>query len=159
MKTTLCYIEQDGCYLMLLRNKKAHDANAGKWVGVGGKFLPGESPEACLVREVREETGWTLSSWDFRGIIHFENDSWPDEDMYLFTAVSPEAEVTCVPECDEGTFAWVPKEEVMHLELWEGDRIFLARLLADDHGLDLGLIYHKDRLIRVDEPRGCAMQE
>ena len=150
-KTTLCYLERDGRYLMLLRNKKDADPNAGKWVGVGGKFLPGESADECLVREVREETGWELASWDFRGVVHFINDLWPDEDMYLYTAKA--AGGSGVPECDEGTFAWVPVGEVPALSLWEGDRIFLQMLARGERGIDLTLVYHGDELVDV---RNCA---
>lgn len=149
-KTTLCYIERDGRYLMLLRNRKAHDANAGKWVGVGGKFEDGETPEGCLQREVREETGWELASCDWRGIVHFRNDAWPDEDMYLFTAEAAIAGTGFpVPECDEGTFAWIPVAQVADLPLWEGDRIFLGMLARGEHGIDLTLEYHGDELVRA----------
>ena len=86
--TTLCYIEQDGCYLMLHRVKKHQDPNAGKWIGVGGKFEPSESPDECLVREVREETGLTLTRWRCRGIVTFVSDEWPTEYMHLFTAAA-----------------------------------------------------------------------
>ena len=149
-KTTLGYIERDGRYLMLLRNKKTHDANAGKWIGVGGKFEEGETPEACFRREVREETGWELASCDFRGIVRFVNDLWPDEDMYLFTAEAAfAAEGFPLPECDEGTFAWVPIGEIARLNLWEGDRVFLQMLASGAHDIDLTLEYHGDDLIRV----------
>ncbi|MDD6651251.1 MAG: 8-oxo-dGTP diphosphatase [Eggerthellales bacterium] len=87
-KTTLCYLQLNGKYLMLFRNKKANDPNEGKCIGVGGKFLPGESPEECLLREMREETGFALLSYEQRGIVHFLSDQWEDEDMYLFTATS-----------------------------------------------------------------------
>ncbi len=156
MDTTLCYIEHEGRYLMLYRNKKDADPNAGKWVGVGGKFAPGESAEECLQREVREETGWELASWDFRGIVHFVNDVWPSEEMYLFTATLPEATFEGglpLPECNEGTFAWVPIDEVEALNLWEGDRIFLEMLTAGAHDIDLTLVYHGDELVDV---RNCA---
>lgn len=152
LKTTLCYLECRGCWLMLLRNKKPHDVNAGKWLGVGGKFLPGESPEECLVREVREETGFSLAAWEARGVVHFISDRFPAEDMFLFTA---SVEGACdgalppVPECDEGTFAWVPCEEVAALSLWEGDRIFLERLLRGECGIDLTLEYEGDALVRA----------
>ena len=152
LKTTLCYIEESGCYLMLLRNKKDADPNAGKWVGVGGKFLPGETAEECLVREVREETGWELSSWEARGVVHFVNDAWPSEDMHLFTAkadIGENPKALPLPECDEGTFAWVPVDEVGTLNLWEGDRIFLGMLSAGESGIDLTLVYHGDRLVDV----------
>lgn len=84
--TTLCYIEHKGCTLMLHRTKKAHDINEGKWIGVGGKFADRESPEECLLREVFEETGYTLKSWRFRGFITFLQENYETEYMCLYTA-------------------------------------------------------------------------
>ncbi len=84
--TTLCYIEQDGKYLMLLRNKKKADINKNKWIGIGGKFEEGESPEECLLREVKEETGLILEEYRLRGIITFSSEGWGTEYMYLYTA-------------------------------------------------------------------------
>ncbi len=126
MLTTLCYIEQDGKYLMLLRNRKKKDINKDKWIGVGGRFLEGETPEECLLREVREETGLKLLSWQFRGIITFRQDRGETEYMHLFTADRFEGELT---DCDEGELSWIPKEEIFSLNLWEGDRVFLEPLL------------------------------
>ena len=155
LKTTLCYLVCGDAVLMLLRNKKDVDPNAGKWVGVGGKFAPGEAPEDCLAREVREETGWELAGAEFCGIIRFENDAWPTEDMYLYRArpagVEPDEEGRLpVPACDEGTFAWVPVDEVANLNLWEGDRLFLFPLLRGEQNLDMTVIYHGDELVRVE---------
>ena len=84
--TTLCYIEKDDCYLMLHRVKKEQDINKDKWIGIGGKFEDGESPEECLLREAKEETGLTLTSWRCRGVVTFLNDCCEGEYMYLFTA-------------------------------------------------------------------------
>lgn len=126
--TTLCYMEQNGCYLMLHRTKKQADENAGKWIGVGGKFEEGESPEDCLLREVREETGLTLTAWRMRGIVTFAYEEWPTEYMFLYTA---DAFTGALGACDEGDLAWVRKERVPALPLWEGDRVFL-RLLAEN---------------------------
>lgn len=128
VNTTLCYIEKDGQYLMLLRNKKEKDFNKNKWIGVGGKFEEAESPEECLLREVKEETGLTLLDYRLRGVITFVSDEFPCEYMYLFTADQFEGEL--IP-CDEGELRWIPKEEVLQLNLWEGDRAFL-KLLAED---------------------------
>ena len=145
--TTLCYIEYNGCYLMLRRDRKEHDLNEGKWIGTGGHFLPGESPDECLVREVREETGFSLSGIRFRGIVTFRYGDVTDY-MHLFTAApvlsagapvpqdpagAPDGGIPMpsLPACSEGTLAWIPKEEVPSLPVWEGDRIFL-RLLAED---------------------------
>ena len=126
MNTTLCYIEQNDCYLMLHRTKKNQDPNAGKWIGVGGKFEPGESPDECLRREVTEETGLTLNSWQCRGIVTFVSDEWPTEYMHLFTSCGFSG---TVQDCAEGQLLWVHKSQVPELPLWEGDRIFL-KLLA-----------------------------
>lgn len=126
--TSLCYLEQDGCYLMLHRVKKKNDANHDKWIGVGGKFEEGESPEDCAKRETLEETGLTLLSWRFRGIITFVFDGAPTEYMHLFTSDQFSGTLR---DCDEGTLEWVPKSKVPELPLWKGDLIFL-RLLAEN---------------------------
>ena len=125
--TTLCYIERDGAYLMLHRVKKEHDENRDKWIGVGGKFEDKESPEDCLLREVREETGLALTRYAYRGIVTFVSDLWPTEYMHLFTADGFTGDLR---PCDEGDLEWVPKERIADLPLWAGDKIFL-RLLAE----------------------------
>lgn len=127
--TTLCYIEKDGKYLMLNRNKKANDENGGKWIGVGGKFEDKESPEDCMMREVREETGLTVTEHRYRGIVTFVSDRWPTEYMHLFTVSRFDGEVC---ECDEGSLAWIDKKQVKNLPQWEGDRIFL-NLIDNEH--------------------------
>lgn len=104
--TTLCYIENEDSYLMMHRVKKVNDINKDKWVGVGGHFEEGESPEECLLREVREETGLTLTSFRLRGIVTFSTDVYPTEYMFLYTADAYEGEVT---ECNEGNLEWVKK--------------------------------------------------
>lgn len=142
--TTLCYIEKDDSYLMLHRTKKEHDENAGKWIGVGGKFEDGESPEDCLIREVKEETGLTLTSYKFRGIVTFVSDEWGTEYMHLFTTTDFSGDVT---ECNEGDLKWIPKNEIMNLNLWEGDRIFLEKLIKDDSFFSLKLCYEGDTLV------------
>ena len=126
--TTLCYIERDGQYLMLHRVKKENDVNHDKWVGIGGKFEDKESPEDCLLREVKEETGLTLTRYAYRGIVTFVSDEWPTEYMHLFTADGFEGEMI---DCDEGNLEWVPKEEIPSLPIWEGDKIFLDLLTQD----------------------------
>lgn len=141
--TTLCYLERGGCYLMLHRTKKEHDPNQGKWIGVGGGFEEGESPEDCLVREVREETGYTLLSWRRRGLVTFVSDQWETELMHLFTSGHFEGEEH---PCDEGDLAWVPKEEVGKLPCWDGDRIFLRLLSLDRPYFSLRLVYQGDTL-------------
>lgn len=141
--TTLCYIEKDGKYLMLHRVSKKHDVNKDKWIGIGGHFEAGESPEECLVREAREETGLTLVSWRFRGIVTFLAEGWQTEYMCLYTADQFEGELCA---CDEGTLEWVGKEEIMKLNLWEGDKIFLKLLAQDAPFFSLKLSYKGDVL-------------
>jgi len=143
-QTTLCYIERDGQYLMLHRVKKEHDASQGKWIGVGGKCEADESPDECMLREVKEETGLEITSWHYRGIVTFISDVWPCEYMHLFTADEWTGELT---DCDEGTLRWIDKQDVFSLQLWEGDRIFLRLIM--DHSqpfFSLKLIYEGDDL-------------
>ncbi len=120
--TTLCYIERDGAYLLLHRVKKEHDENRDKWIGIGGHFEENESPEDCVLREAREETGLELRSPRYCGIITFVSDRWEGEYMHLFHA---EAFSGSLRDCDEGVLDWVPKEQVRSLPQWTGDRIFL----------------------------------
>ena len=149
--TSLCYIEHNGCYLMLHRTKKAVDENSGKWIGVGGGFEEGESPEDCCIREVREETGISLSFSDlsFRGVITFVSDEWGTEYMHLFTASLPE---DCNENaesflCSEGVLKWIPKNEVTSLPIWEGDRVFLQLLAQNEPFFSLKLVYRGDELV------------
>ena len=143
--TTLCYIEKDDCYLMLHRIKKQNDINKDKWIGVGGHFEFGESPEDCLLREVKEETGLTLTSYRFRALITFVSDKQEPEMMCLFTA---DAFTGKLITCDEGELVWVDKREVPKLPTWEGDAIFLERLLADEERFfTLRLVYEGDKLV------------
>ena len=142
--TTLCYIEKDGCYLMLHRVKKEVDINKEKWIGIGGKFEEDESPEECLLREAMEETGLKLTSYRLRGIITFLSDRWYTEYMFLYTADGFEGELK---ECDEGTLKWVKKEDVDKLNLWEGDRIFLDLLRQEVPCFSLKLQYEGDKLV------------
>lgn len=142
--TTLCYLEQDGKYLMLHRVKKAHDVNHGKWIGVGGKFEFQESPEDCLLREVREETGLTLTRWRYRGIVTFCYNDDEAEYMHLFTA---DGWTGTLKDCAEGELQWVPRDEVGKLNLWEGDRIFLSLLARDEPFFSLKLTYRGDDLV------------
>ncbi|SKA00452.1 8-oxo-dGTP diphosphatase [Treponema berlinense] len=141
--TTLCYIEKNGSYLMLHRVKKQNDINQDKWIGVGGHFEHQESPEDCLLREVKEETGLTLKNFNFRGIVTFVSDGEPAEYMCLYTSDSFEGELT---DCAEGTLEWVPFEKIESLELWEGDKIFLRLLHTDAPFFSLKLVYKDGKL-------------
>ena len=145
--TTLCYIEKDGKMLLLYRNKKENDLNEGKWIGVGGKVEPGETPEECVKRETFEETGLILHAVHFYGIIHFRNDRYEDEEMYLYSSDDFSGEVR--KDCPEGELRWVEKEKVMDLPTWEGDPYFLSRILKGDREIELTLKYEKDRLTEV----------
>ena len=127
--TTLCYLERGRKVLMLHRVKKELDENKDKWIGIGGKFEEGESPEDCLLREVQEETGLTLTRWRYRAIVTFVSDEWGTEYMHLFTADAWEGRLR--DDCDEGVLEWIEREKLTELPIWEGDRIFL-RLLAED---------------------------
>lgn len=147
--STLCYIEKDDCYLMLYRNKKKNDLNAGKWIGVGGKCEPGETPDECICREVKEETGLTLTKYQYRGVINFISEAWEDERIFLYTATDYDGEITS--ECNEGDLKWIPKTEIMNLSLWEGDRYFLEELLKDKD-VNMTLSYDKnDRLVSFEK--------
>ncbi len=141
--TTLCYIERGDAYLLLHRVKKENDLNRDKWVGVGGKLEPGESPEDCLLREVREETGLTLTSWRARGLVTFVSDEWGTEYMHLFTADGFEGEIG---DCDEGVLEWVKKSDFAALPQWAGDRIFLRLLEEGAPWFSLKLCYTGDAL-------------
>lgn len=141
--TSLCYLEKDGCYLMLHRTKKEQDENQEKWIGVGGKFEEKESPEDCVKREVWEETGFRLDEVKFRGIVTFVSDQWPTEYMHLFTSKKFHGQQM---ECSEGDLEWIKKEDIYQLSLWEGDKIFL-RLLEEDHPFfSLKLVYEGEHL-------------
>ena len=145
--TTLCYIEKDASYLMMHRVSKKEDPNAGKWIGVGGHFEEGESPEDCLLREVYEETGLKLTSYKLRGIITFVSDEWDTEIMHLYTADGFEGDIDSVQEkCAEGILRWIPIGEVLNLNLWEGDRIFLKLLTEDKNIFSLKLRYEGENL-------------
>lgn len=143
--STLCYIEKDGKYLMLHRNAKKNDVNEGKWIGVGGHFEKDESPEECLLREVREETGYTLISYQFRALVTFVSGNGVTEYMSLFTADGFEGEP--IP-CNEGDLEWVEISRIDELNLWEGDRIFHRLLRESNDFFSLKLEYDgHDKLI------------
>ncbi len=158
---------------MLHRNSKKNDPNGGKWIGVGGKFEENESPEDCLIREVKEETGFTLTNYRFRGLVTFVSDIWETEYMHLFTAdgfMVPESYYPekikdfhndlaiidssirydgLLPECDEGHLEWVKKEDVRTLPTWAGDAIFLSLLMEKEEFFSLKLEYQGERLVKA----------
>lgn len=143
--TTLCYLEQNGFYLMLHRTKKEKDINKDKWIGIGGHLEEGESPEECLVREMREETGVTPLSPKLRGIITFVSDRYGTEYMFLYSSEAYQGELSS--DCDEGDLEWVRKDKIASLPLWEGDKIFL-RLMSENHPFfSLKLSYQGDNLV------------
>lgn len=134
---------------MLYRNKKENDPCEGKWVGIGGKFEAGETPQECLLREVCEETGLLLTSYRFCGIIHFLSDRWPDEDMYLYVATEFEGEDGF--DCDEGDLKWIPKNEILHLNLWEGDKYFLKPLIDGKRRISMTCRYEGHTCVEVSD--------
>ena len=147
INTTLCYITRGEDVLMLHRVKKENDVNKDKWIGIGGKFLPEETPDECLLREAYEETGLTLTSWQCRGIVTFlTNGDWDGEYMYLFTADGFEGELK---ECDEGDLQWVSREFLDKLPTWEGDKIFLDLLWQDAPFFLLKLRYEGETLVEA----------
>lgn len=158
INTTLCYIEKDGCFLLQYRNKKPNDINEGKWIGVGGKFEPGETAEQCLLREVYEETRIRLRDYTFLGIIEFRPDDWPAEDMYLYKAKVSDADcpegLTNPDFCREGRLEWIEAEKIPSLRMWEGDPYFLKPLLEGRTEINLRLEYYGDKLVKVTERTG-----
>ena len=142
-QTTLCYLERGDEYLMLHRTKKKNDENHDKWIGVGGKFEAGESPEDCMHREIVEETGLTVTDYRYRGIVTFVSDIYGTEYMHLFTVTDWTGEAR---ECDEGELAWIKKQKLFDLTLWQGDRIFLRLLQENVPFFSLKLTYQGDEL-------------
>lgn len=146
INTTLCYITRGDQVLMLHRTKKEKDINKDKWIGIGGKFEAEESPDECLLREAREETGLTLTAWKCRGVVTFLNDCCEGEFMYLFTADGFEGQLK---DCDEGELQWVDRDFLDRLPQWEGDKIFLELLWKDAPFFLLTLRYHGDKLVEA----------
>ena len=144
--TTLCYIEKDDAYLMLHRVKKENDINKDKWIGIGGHFENAESPEECLLREVKEETGLTLLSYRFRGLVTFITLQGTAEYLCLFTSADFTGEII---SCDEGDLEWVKKDRFSELNLWEGDYIFLRLLEERENFFSLKLVYDNDKLVEA----------
>ena len=165
-RTTLCYIRSGERYLMLYRDRKSGDPNKGKWLGIGGKIEPGETPDECCRREVLEETGLRVRSVKFHGVIKFRADEYEDEDMYLYSTddFEPADEGALahyrktgefVPgECSEGRLEWIDASELLTLPMWEGDRAFLSKLLAGQEHISMTLSYTGDKCTIIEEPAG-----
>ncbi|MDO4680698.1 MAG: 8-oxo-dGTP diphosphatase [Aerococcus sp.] len=156
--TSLVYLAHDDRLLMMLRNKKSNDINEGKWVGVGGKFEPNESPLECAKREVYEETGCVLDHPKYHGLITFIYPDYPTTYMFLYSGTLTTDQVITN---DEGTMSWISKEEVLSLNLWPGDRFFLEKLLAGETGLEMKLRYNADGALieAVDVSTGTSLLE
>ena len=146
LQTTLCYLEQDGCYLMLHRIKKKNDVNKDKWIGVGGKFEPGEDALACAMREVLEETGYTMDHPRYRAMVDFYCPPWQPERMHLYTC---DAFSGTPHPCNEGDLVWVPRDQVQALPIWQGDKIFFDLLDRDVPFFHLELFYQGEALVRA----------
>ena len=154
--STLCYIEKEGRYLMLHRTVKKNDVNHDKWIGVGGHFEYGESPEECLLREVKEETGYTLTSWRYRGIVTFVYGEAVVEYMSLYTADGFKGDPI---DCDEGELEWIDKSAVPSLELWDGDRIFFRLLDEGREFFSLKLVYDTEDVLRYAALDGVPLEK
>ena len=145
--STLCYIEQNDKYLMLHRTKKRNDINKGKWLGIGGKFEEGESPEECIVREVKEETGLTLNTYKLRCVVTYVSTNWETEYMYVFTSNDFSGNLI---ECNEGDLHWIEKDKITELKTWEGDRIFVEKILEDKTFFTVKFNYDGEKLIKYE---------
>jgi 8-oxo-dGTP diphosphatase len=144
-ETVLCYIEKNGKYLMLFRNKKENDINSGKYIGVGGHIELGETKEEALIREVKEETNLDVINYEYFGKVFFKDDDF-EENMYLFTVTEFKGELK---ECDEGELHWINKENILDVPHWEGDKYFLEKIKNNEKGFEMSLIYSKGQLIKI----------
>ena len=144
-KTVLCYLQKNDSYLFLYRNKKENDLNEGKWIGVGGHIEKGETKEDTLKREIKEETNLDIQSFTYHGEIIFKNDDY-EEVMYLYTSDDFLGEMK---PCDEGELHWVKKTDIMYLNLWEGDKVFLPLLIEGKKDIKLTLIYSGKKLVKI----------
>lgn len=146
LNTTLCYIQKDEKYLMLHRIKKQNDINKDKWIGIGGKFEEGESPEECVLREVKEETGLNLKSYEYRGLVTFVSDNNFTEFMHIFWSDNFEGEII---DCDEGKLEWIEKSKLNDFEHWKGDEIFLDLIDKKVPFFSLKLVYKSGILLKA----------
>lgn len=146
-KTVMIYLEKDNQYLMLYRNKKKKDINKNKYIGVGGHVEKGETSDEAVVREVKEETGLDLLSFNKRGLVYFVLNGY-EEEMYIYTSLDFKGELI---ECNEGELSWIDKDNVISLPIWEGDKYFLKHLLEDEKYFEMRLVYENDKLIEVIE--------
>lgn len=152
-RMNLCYIEHENQWLMLLRNKKKNDINQNKWIGVGGKVQPEETPRQAMIREMEEETGLSADNLVFEGIVYFHYDSMEDEKIWVYRCTQFHGNIH---ECDEGTLEWIPISNILDLELWEGDCYFLKRIIEkNEDPFCFKLSYDSDgNLIQVEELEG-----
>jgi len=148
---TECYIQQDGRTLMLHRNKKQDDINQDKWTGLGGKFEVGESPEQCLIREVQEEAGVTPMNYRLRGIVTFMTADTLDKPLYIFiyTASDYRGEID-FEGCAEGTLQWINTNDILDLNLWEGDRLFWSWMQDSEQFFSARFVYDGEKLAEYD---------
>lgn len=144
-ETVLCYIEKNGKYLMLFRNKKENDINSGKYIGVGGHIELGETKEEALIREVKEETNLDVINYEYFGKVFFKDDDF-EENMYLFTVTEFKGKLK---ECDEGELHWINKENILDVPHWEGDKYFLEKIKNNEKGFEMSLIYSKGKLVKI----------
>lgn len=147
ISSTLCYLFKDGRYLMLHRTKKEHDANRDKWIGIGGKFEEGESPEDCMRREVLEETGLSVTCFRYSGIVTFVSDRWEGEFMHLFLITDWTGTLRA---CDEGDLEWVAEEKMPQLPAWAGDKIFFSLMNRGGPFFSLKLTYAGEDLLSAE---------
>jgi 8-oxo-dGTP diphosphatase len=145
---TLCYLKKNDKTLMIHRIKKENDMHHGKWNGLGGKLNPGESPEDCVIREVREESGLIIRDPLLKGFLTFPRFA-NDEDWYAFVYVARKIEGQLI-ESEEGVLKWIDDEHLLNLDLWEGDLIFLPWL--ERPGIFSGkFIYREGKLVEHSE--------
>lgn len=156
IKSTVCYLIRDGKWLMLLRNKKQHDLNYGKWIGIGGKLKKNETPYECMVREVTEETGYLVQSAQYCGVIHFHYNHHEDEEIYVYQSNDY---VGTLQEYNEGTLAYISQNEVLDLELWEGDRIFLEKMFRNEIPFSIRLYYDENETLIKSEVKEANTNE